>query len=291
MKMAHPPIEELQLLIAPRKSPPEGEALYEVEFPGVTCPSPSCPARSWTSLTRYWGEVPETTRCQAQSLRNHGQDNIPVQEYEKLLGRRLPTSENPECFPYLPGARAGKLFLFFCSLPKGDILWPAGARGIIVKERVKSLFAEHNFTGVIFRPTVQAKVVNSADLKLRPGESRPARLMRLFSNGSSFSDVHFFELEPCPPPADCGLRRAVLCERCGYTTHDCRAAKTTGSLLSHNGNEVFDIVGLGRPVFTRRVVDILESEAVRVFESVPVQRTLMDLIRESQNAGASDPQP
>lgn len=269
-------IEDLYQIIRPRGKPSHsgwiqafGLAVYALEFPGVSCPHPStCPAKAWTSMGRHFGTIPVEVGQRVRQLRNHGHANVPVPQYECLFGQRRPAPNDPAGYAYAPGTRAGELSLFFTQQPSVDIIWPRDARALLVSDRLRELFMQQGITGMVFHPVTRAVVVPESHLEMSPGLDEAERWQarqRLRTVEGEPANIPYFEVEAAQPPSDCGIRWELLCGHCGYAVHDCKRVQARGQLLAHNGNDYFDLVGLGRPVCTRRVLDVLWQHDVEVF--------------------------
>jgi hypothetical protein len=164
-----------------------------------------------------------------------------------------------------------------------DVIWPREARSLFVSEKVRTLFVERKVTGAVFHPVTKAVVVPESHFDILPGcgevERQLARQRLLEADGESAS-ISYYEVEASPPPGDCGLRWKLGCRDCGYTIHDCKDARAQGPLLAYGGTDFFDLRGLGRPVCTKKVVEMLQHSGVEVFEAQSVTTLLEELIAE-----------
>lgn len=283
-------IEELNFIRKPRGTDSReqmlrfGVARYSVECPGVSCSRQDmCPAKSYSGRSRHFGPIPTAVIQHAQNLRVAGRYNIPIGEFEALFGERRPTETDPAGFVISPAARAGDLSLVLPSQTDYDILWPIDSVSLIVSERVVRALQENNILGAIYHLLARTKVLGDFPWEeLRDEDERKRNMAweRLWSEKGTRSDVAYYELEASGVPADCGIRWKLNCQYCGHILHDCRRARIRGRMSQHNGNDFFRMFGLGAPVCTQHMVDILRKLNVSMFETEPVDQVIAELIEE-----------
>lgn len=247
-----------------------GMAKYAFSFPGVSCPlGTSCPAQSYTTLRRHFGDVPPEIAGAAKWLNKQERFNIPISEYEELFGRREPTVEDPAGFRYSPGAQAGEVELFFGSEPQDDVIWPVDGRGLFISERVKRFLLDRQSGGLRFHQVSQVLLLPHPEFLPAPEQARGhcRELQRTF-----------YQVEVLSPAADCGVRFRLRCSACGYTEHDFSAFAENDEVKHTCGRHLFRLQGLGLAVMTKYLSEEMAGAGFRDYGL----ESALELLRETR---------
>lgn len=268
-----------------------GTAIYEFHVPGIECPRHEEGAQKWSTMgARFFGEVPGQWRKSLEGWRGVPSDtyHVRIEEYERVFGQRRPTGEDPGGFPVTPGASAGNVRLFFPSEPLNDVIWPKWGASLFVSERVLDLFERRDVRSVRYHPVADARVVGEAPfgkLVKRWGWIRERFRENVSPDAGRPAQKRFYEVEAIGKPGDCGLRWRLMCSNCGYTRHDVRRARTSGSVGGFPRQDFFPIRCLGWPVCTKRVVDLLHRAEMRFFDVEPVSDLIASYIKDEADLG------
>jgi rubredoxin len=182
-----------------------------------------------------------------------------------------------------PGAYTGQVHLFFQAEPTHDIIWPQWGVDFFISDRVKDLLKQNGVRGLRYHPVAGARIIGEKPFRklvkqwrwrpelfrknIPPDAGRPAR-------------TTFYEIEVLGQPADCGLRWQIVCPVCGFDRHDVRKARTSGPVGNYPEQDMFNMRGLGRPVCTHRLVDLLGRAEVRLYELHSVSELIASIIKD-----------
>jgi hypothetical protein len=130
-----------------------GDGGHPLGLPGIHC---SICRQTWSGSRVLPFECPPELRTHPGLQRGRPISDAEHRDLQQQLRDAL-SARGIQCPVLRPGDRFGPLEVRFPSHPESDFLWPAFT-SVVVSQRVKDLFEEHEIAGVVFRPVVITKV-------------------------------------------------------------------------------------------------------------------------------------